>query len=606
MKLTAKRNHHRQPAPKPIPVRAAPPRAQPLRKSGCSCGGGCPACKAQEVAGPDHPAEREADAVAARVMLMATPDTAAPVQRMEKPTPMRQPEEEKEEVLQRQPEEEEILQARTEPGGPVAPNGNPMAGLGSGQPLTASARAFFEPRFGRNFAHVRVHDGTTAQDRARSVNARAFAYGSNIVFNQNRYSPGTQAGRHLLAHELTHVVQQGKAVPKIQRQVQIDQFVTSATPTAGLDPDMTTAFFNALGPGGLHLNAGVTRFSINSIRYANANTIAQNLSLPLLSERNLRAIPQPNLRDPKLARVWNDKALVKKGQEATAVRLIQQALLAWGRGKIVPKDPLPIFADDAIFGDETLTAVWTFQSEWTGANAPLQVDGLVGPLTLGALEAAMADLNVSEFWCNTAPNNHITGTIHHILPPASWSAIPVMRSTLLASILAAGFPTHPFTPCRRRDNRLTFSAQGPANLDQLVLTHEQIHEADIGTAVRNQILPWYGAVTQLVANGQRFRAVNLAAAEALIYAEIARHTAPAGGTPCSVGRALEVELVNLEFALHRLPRSGTQFTGFTTNAPRCDKANANINHGGGGLPRQVPVLVCNPSLHMNISVRVPV
>lgn len=50
-----------------IPIRAVPPRAQPLRQSGCSCGGGCPACKARSptLAGPDHPAEREAEAVAA-------------------------------------------------------------------------------------------------------------------------------------------------------------------------------------------------------------------------------------------------------------------------------------------------------------------------------------------------------------------------------------------------------------------------------------------------------------------------------------------------------------------------------------------------------------
>jgi len=211
-----------------IAIRAAPPRAQPLRKAGCSCGGGCPSCMAREIAGPDHPAEREADAVAARIMSMSGPDTAAPVQRMEEPTPMRQPEEEEEtlqaqseeeeETLQLQPEEEEeTLQARAEPGGAVAPNANPMAGLGSGQPLSATTRAFFEPRFGRSFAHVRIHNGAAAGARARSVNARAFAYGRNIVFNQNRYSPGTQTGRHLLAHELTHVVQQGKSGPDIQR-----------------------------------------------------------------------------------------------------------------------------------------------------------------------------------------------------------------------------------------------------------------------------------------------------------------------------------------------------------------------------------------------------
>ncbi len=537
---------------------------------------------------PGDKYEQEADRVADRIM------------RMPEPGGIRQEVTEEEELVQ-----PKRIASRDGSLTDALPTGLEAVRSG-GQPLPAEARAFFEPRFGYSFESVRVHTGAAAEDAAARIGARAFTLDSSVAFGRGEYGPDTAAGKTLLAHELTHVVQQAGGRQRIQRQVQIDPFVASATPTVGLDPDMTTAFLAGLGPGGLRVNAGVTRFSFNGTPYTSADTIAQDLNLPLLSERDLRTIPKPNLRDPKLARVWSDNALVKKGQEATAVRLVQQALQAWGRGKVVPKDPLPIFGADAIFGDETFTAVRMAQTEWAGAGAPLKSDGLVGPLTLGALEAAMADLNVSEFWLNTAPNNQITGTIHHILPPALWSTIPMMRSTLEARARAAGFHTRSFAPCRRRNNRLTFSAQGPANLDQLVLAHEQIHEADIGTSVRKHILPWYGAVTQLIASGQRFRAANLAAAEALIYAEIGRRTAPTGGDPCSVGGALEVELVNLEFALHRRPRSGPRFTGFTTNAPRCNHADANLDHQGGGLPRQVPVVACNPSPHMTISVQVPV
>jgi hypothetical protein len=74
-------------------------------------------------------------------------------------------------------------------------------------PLDHHARAFFEPRFGRDFSHVRVHTDTTAADGARAIDAHAFTAGSDIFFASGRYAPGTSAGMHLLAHELTHVAQ---------------------------------------------------------------------------------------------------------------------------------------------------------------------------------------------------------------------------------------------------------------------------------------------------------------------------------------------------------------------------------------------------------------
>ena len=77
-----------------------------------------------------------------------------------------------------------------------------------GQPLDAATRAFFEPRFGHNFGKVRVHAGTAAAQSAQEMSARAFTVGNNIVFGSGQLAPETQDGRRLLAHELTHVVQQ--------------------------------------------------------------------------------------------------------------------------------------------------------------------------------------------------------------------------------------------------------------------------------------------------------------------------------------------------------------------------------------------------------------
>jgi hypothetical protein len=83
----------------------------------------------------------------------------------------------------------------------------------TGAPLDAGARAFFEPRFGRDFSAVRVHTGALAASSARAVSAEAYTVGRNIVFRQGAFEPGADRGRRLLAHELTHVVQQGAAPP---------------------------------------------------------------------------------------------------------------------------------------------------------------------------------------------------------------------------------------------------------------------------------------------------------------------------------------------------------------------------------------------------------
>lgn len=107
---------------------------------------------------------------------------------------------------------EEILRAPSSPSGQKQEQApRTQTGLGSlsaGHPLPDSVRAFFEPRFGHDFRAVRVHTDASAAQSAASLNARAFTLGRDIVFGSREYAPGTTAGRRLLAHELTHVVQQ--------------------------------------------------------------------------------------------------------------------------------------------------------------------------------------------------------------------------------------------------------------------------------------------------------------------------------------------------------------------------------------------------------------
>jgi hypothetical protein len=151
------------------------------------------------VSNPNDVYEQEADRVADQVMRMADPqhrslsNTPVSVQRKCKSC---------EEKLYRSPESSDApsVDAATE---------RSIGSLsGRGNPLPQSVRAFMEPRFGADFSAVRVHNDAHAHGLARAVNAHAFAVGRNVVFGAGHYAPETENGKRLLAHELTHVVQQ--------------------------------------------------------------------------------------------------------------------------------------------------------------------------------------------------------------------------------------------------------------------------------------------------------------------------------------------------------------------------------------------------------------
>ncbi|HEY5912264.1 MAG TPA: DUF4157 domain-containing protein [Verrucomicrobiae bacterium] len=190
--------------------------------------------------------EQQADRVADAVMRMPEPrnpqgigisaSIAVPrLQRMrpegqeelhDSPGPIQRLCSECEEEHNRESEEELDLKAKEIPG--RTPEVTPAVQIrvdtlqGGGHPLPDSERAFFEPRFGRDFGQVRLHTDSRAADSARMVQARAFTMGRNVVLGAGEYTPGTAAGRRLLAHELTHVIQQSARGrdqrPLVQRQ----------------------------------------------------------------------------------------------------------------------------------------------------------------------------------------------------------------------------------------------------------------------------------------------------------------------------------------------------------------------------------------------------
>src|SRR5882762_555811 len=114
----------------------------------------------------------------------------------------------------------------------------------TGQPLDRATRALLEARFGYDFSRVRVHSDARANESARSVHAHAYTVGEDIVFDAGRFAPHTREGRRLLAHELTHVVQQGAVGGMLQRKINVEDF-------EGGDFDMKTleTYLANFGPG---------------------------------------------------------------------------------------------------------------------------------------------------------------------------------------------------------------------------------------------------------------------------------------------------------------------------------------------------------------------
>ncbi len=154
---------------------------------------------------PNDVYEQEADAMADHVMRM--PDASLNINSFFKPAIT---------SVQRKcahcEEEEKKIQRKE------MNNGETVAGVttenyisslsGKGRSLSNEEKKFFEPRMGYDFSDVRLHSDVQANESAKDINAKAYTHGNNIVFGSDQYQLFTESGKKLMAHELTHVVQQ--------------------------------------------------------------------------------------------------------------------------------------------------------------------------------------------------------------------------------------------------------------------------------------------------------------------------------------------------------------------------------------------------------------
>jgi hypothetical protein len=170
-----------------------------------------------QVGATGDPYEHEADAVADRIMRMPEPEvqrSCAACAAGGSPCPKCEEEEQGLPTIHRK------AQSPSDAGMSVPDEF--LSTLGPGLPLDRATRNFMEPRFGQSFGRVRVHTGTQAGRLAQGINASAFTIGSHVVFDEGQFAPDSTRGQQLLAHELTHTVQQSGAradISSLRRKV---------------------------------------------------------------------------------------------------------------------------------------------------------------------------------------------------------------------------------------------------------------------------------------------------------------------------------------------------------------------------------------------------
>ena len=191
-----------------------------------------------EIGQPNDKYEQQADAVADRVMMMPdseekqlqmkpileAPDISMKCAECEEEESVQMKTEEEEESVQMKPEVQKSGEATTT----AAPafSSRLHSTVGQGHPLPDKVSDELGGKIGADFSNVKVHTDSRAIQMSKEIGAQAFTHGQDIYFNKGKYDPGSAKGKHLLAHELTHVVQQTNTVGrKIQRMSAADALV---------------------------------------------------------------------------------------------------------------------------------------------------------------------------------------------------------------------------------------------------------------------------------------------------------------------------------------------------------------------------------------------
>jgi alpha-D-ribose 1-methylphosphonate 5-triphosphate synthase subunit PhnG len=275
-----------------------------------------------------------------------------------------------------------------------------------GRALDPSTRSFMESRLNHDFSHVRIHTDDRAARSTASVGAPAYTVGHHIAFDRDQYAPDTSAGRELLAHELTHVRQQGADT------------AAGGPITMGRDNDPAEAeaaqAAQAVAGGGV--GPAASRRMPVSVQRAPPRAGEDRLHQPMLDQfRREHGLPPGGL-DPSGQRVGPSDAEIKYGTPADASVLAHELQLVidgatWKeiRKRVYPKESAPGIqrAKERKAGrqpdltglgqirtlDHFTTAIKSLQSRWGRISPPLERAKAVGR----AVSAELVSVDVPAF-----------------------------------------------------------------------------------------------------------------------------------------------------------------------------------------------------------------
>lgn len=196
----------------------------------------------------------------------------------------------------------------------------------TGAPLDDGVRSFMEPRFRQDFNDVQIHNDSLAHRSAKEINARAYTHANHIVFGSGEYQPYTQSGKQLLAHELTHTLQQGKLGRKIQRDETDQCYGEDRIKPEGFSSSGAFAFFGKVKKDGKAPTKPVDIILLiagNTVYVHNTSGLIKTIKFERKSSTSLEGYFINYESDLS---IWDDKDswhfVCKMTDSMTAVRLI--------------------------------------------------------------------------------------------------------------------------------------------------------------------------------------------------------------------------------------------------------------------------------------------
>lgn len=375
----------------------------------------------------------------------------------------------------------------------------------SGQPLDAETRAFMEPRFGHDFSRVRVHADARAAASAQAVNAMAYTVGANIVFDSGQYATGTEAGRQLLAHELTHVVQQGNVPLTPQARLVVgeprDQFEQEAD----------------------RVSEAVMKGSELQQRIAGIAGVGEmdDDEAAISQDLNVDSTTRPS-RTTRPRAITPGKAL--SVQRAASFQL--------------PGDVHPVnnaatqIANGGFAGQTWMTLNGTKLVDEASARAAIKDPSTTAQATLGS----------AECWLTSVDNN--VGSVDEtVLTNGPWNKVTAKAN--LGARLG-------LSQCSGADDA-TLTANGrPSDADVATAnrTHEDHHARDDETVFNATIAKWDKLLVAAMNSKQKFQGTDITACEAALASAM-------GGTPEEIAVNYRNDSLRAGAAFHQpLPDNG--------------------------------------------------